>query len=132
MLGEHLLRATTEGEVLDAFERTAYRNEFGGIAPLVLAVLHDAGFPKRGKEARINFLADSLAARGVVTPRTSRDICGKARAAERARSPHRILRKEFYIECSCGYEGPARDNACRRCGAEIPLSFEQLLGSGFS
>src|SRR6266700_8407066 len=78
LLSEHLLRATTEEEVLQAFERTAYKNEFEHIAPLVLAVLHDAHFPKRSKEARINFLADSLAARGVVTPRTSRDICGKA------------------------------------------------------
>ena len=36
------------------------------------------------------------------------------------------------IECSCGYQGPARDNACRKCGAEIPLSFEELLTPRFS
>jgi hypothetical protein len=126
ILAEHLLRATTEGEVLQAFEGTAYKNEFEHIASLILAVLHDAKFPKRDKEARISFLADSLAARGVVTPRTSRDICEKARARERAKSPYKIVRKEFYIECSCGYKGPARDDACRKCGAEIPLSFGEL------
>jgi hypothetical protein len=127
VVAEHLLSATTEDEVFRAFERTAHKDEFARIASLVLAVLHDPDFPKRDKEARINFLADSLAARGMVTPRTSRDICGKARAMERAKSPHKIVRKEFYIECSCGYQGPARDNACRKCGAEIALSFEELL-----
>lgn len=132
VLGERLVRATTEEEVLQAFEGTAYKDEFAGIVSLVLTVLRDADFPKRNKEARINFLADSLAARGAVTPRTSRDICGEARAKERAKSPHKIIRKEFYIECSCGYQGAARDNACRKCGAEIPLSFEELLGRGFS
>lgn len=126
-LGQHLLRATTEQEVLQAFEGTAYKNEFEHIASLIPTVLHDAGFPKRNKKAQINFLADSLAARGVVTPRSSRDICGKARAKEHAKSPHKIVRKEFYVECSCGYKGPARDNACRKCGAEIPLSFDELL-----
>jgi hypothetical protein len=130
VVSEHLLRATTDENVRTAFEGTAYKNEFEGIASLVLTVLRDPAFPKRDKEARINFLADSLAARGVVSPRTSRDICGKARARERAKSPHKILRKEFYIECSCGYNGPARDNACRKCGAEIPLSFSELLGDG--
>jgi hypothetical protein len=126
LLGEHLLRARTEEEVLQAFARTGYKSEFEHIASLILAVLHDADFPKRNRKARINFLADSLAARGVVTPRTSRDICGKARAKERAKSSHKIVRKEFYVECSCGYKGPARDNACRKCGAEIPLSFYEL------
>jgi len=127
VLGEQLLRAKTEEDVLQAFEGTSYKNEFEHIASLVLAVLNDPAFPKRDKEARITFLADSLAARGVVTARTSRDICGKARAMERAKSPHRIVRKEFYVECSCGYKGPARDDACRKCGAEIPLSFDGLL-----
>jgi len=60
-------------------------------------------------------------------PRTSRDICGEARAQERAKSPHKIIRKESYVECSCGYQGPALNGAGRKCGAEIPLSFEELL-----
>jgi hypothetical protein len=130
VLGEHLLKATTEEEVLQAFERTAHKGEFTRIASLVLAVLHDTNFPKRDKEARINFLADSLAARGVVTPRTSRDICARERAEERNKSKYRILRHEFYIECSCGYKGPARNNACRKCGAEIGFSIHELMSRG--
>jgi hypothetical protein len=130
VLGEHLLRAATEDEVLRALGRTAHKNEFEHIALLILRVLHDPEFPKRDKEARINFLADSLAARGVVTPRTSRDICARERARDRHKSKHRILCHEFYIECSCGYKGPARDNACRKCGAEIDILSTVWRGRG--
>ena len=128
--GEQLVRATTEEEINKALEKTSQRQEFVQIIPLILKVLRDPGFPKRDKKARINFLADSLAARGAVTPRTSRDICARERAKERKRSTHRILRREFYIECSCGYKGPARDNACRKCGAEIDFLPQVLLGRG--
>jgi hypothetical protein len=120
-VGEQLLNTKTQDEVIQAFKSTAHQNEFEGIAPLVLEVLHDPDFPKRDKEARINFLAESLAARGVLTPRTSRDICGKERKKERHKSPYQILRHEFYIECSCGYKGPARENACRKCGKLSPV-----------
>ena len=130
LLTENLMRAKTEEDVVQAFEPTAYKGEFEHIAQLILTVLKDPLFPKKSKQARINFLADSLAARGVVTPRTSRDICGKARAREQAKSQFKIVRKEFYVECSCGYKGPARNNACRKCGAEIPLSFDTLWSPG--
>ena len=129
VLGEELLKAKTAEEILQAFARTAYKEEFAPIASLIFAVLRDPDFPKRDKEARINFLAESLAARGVVTPRTSRDICARERARERSKSEHKILRREYYVECSCGYEGPARDNACRKCGAEISFSLHELMGS---
>jgi hypothetical protein len=128
VLGEQLLKAKTEEEALQAFEGTPYKNEFAALASLILEVLRDADFPKRDKESRINFLADSLAARGVVTPRTSRDICAKERA--RKKSAHRILCHEFYVECSCGYEGPARNNACRKCGAEIDFLAHAVMGRG--
>ncbi len=49
------------------------------------------------REAQINFLADSLAGRGLVSPRRSRDICAQERATEKRR--HRIIRQEFYVEC---------------------------------
>jgi hypothetical protein len=130
VLGEQLLKAKTEGEVLQTFEHTGYKNEFAALASLILKVLRDVDFPKRDKEARINFLADSLAARGIVTPRTSRDICARERARERHKSTHRILCHEFYVECSCGYKGPARNNACRKCGAEIDLLSGVLEGRG--
>jgi hypothetical protein len=128
VLSGQLLNAMTEEQVLQAFARTACKNEFEHIASLILAVLHDPDFPKRDRQARINFLADSLAARGVVTPRSSRDICARARAKERRKSAHKILRHEFYVECSCGYKGPARNSACRKCGAEIDFLPQVLTG----
>ena len=104
-----------------------YREQFARIPSLILKTIRDSKFPKR-RNAQINFLADSLAAWGAVSPRRSRDICGNERAKERAKSPHRIIRKEFYVECSCGYKGPARDNACRKCGATIPMELETMWG----
>lgn len=62
--------------------------------------------------------------------RPFRDVCRRGRAKQRAKSPYHILRYEYYVECSCGYEGPARDNACRKCGAEINLLPEMLWGTG--
>jgi hypothetical protein len=129
-VGVRLLKADTEEEVLQVFELLAYKEEFKHIASLILKVLRESDFPKRDKEARINFLADSLAARGAVTPRTSRDICARERAKERKRSIHTILRHEYYVECSCGYKGPARDNACRKCGAEIGFSPNEMMIRG--
>lgn len=129
-LGTPLLAANTEEEVVSALVKYGqpYATNFVPTqASDILALIHDPDFPKR-TGARINFLADSLAGRPSVAFRTSRDICGKDRAKERAKSPHKIIRKEFYIECSCGYKGPARDNACRKCGATIPLDMEIMWG----
>lgn len=126
-----LEQAQTEVDVTKAFDERArpYTNEFmPALAGLVLEVIRERRFPKR-RNPQINFLADSLAGRGWVRPRRSRDICAKERAKKSVKSPHKIIRKEFYIECECGFKGPARDNACRKCGAEIPLSLNMLWGS---
>jgi hypothetical protein len=96
--------ASEEEEINKALEKISQKQEFVQIVSLILKVLRDPEFPKRDKKARINFLADSLAARGAVTPRTSRDICARERKRERKKSTHRIIRREFYIECSCGYK----------------------------
>ncbi len=128
VVGGSLLGAKRMEDVIKALEPTHYKEEFATIASLVLQVLHDPKFPKR-REAQINFLGDSLAGRGLISPRRSRDICEQERAKERAKSRHRIIRKEFYIECSCGYKGPARDNACRRCRAEISIWPETMWGN---
>jgi hypothetical protein len=131
-----LLQAQTEEEVVKAFEENAgphARKFVPALAPFILRVLRDPRFPKREpklpkrktksgamrRNPRIVFLADSLAGMGEVSPRRSRDIVAQERARIRARTKHRILRYEYYIECSCGYKGPARDNACRKCGAQI-------------
>lgn len=130
-LEDPLLAAKTVEDVITAFENYGkpYANGFvPSRASDVLALIYAKSFPK-DSEARINFLADSLGGRPNVTLRSSRDICGRERAKERLKSRYKILRKEYYVECSCGYKGPARDNACRNCGAEI--SFIEELISGF-
>jgi len=125
-LSARLLQATTDHEVIDAFLEgaTPYAQEFvPSLANLILRVLRDPKFPKR-REAQINFCADSLAALGYVAPRSSRDICQEERKKEERK--HRILRFEFFIECSCGFKGRSQDHACRKCGAEIDFGFSGL------
>lgn len=124
-----LVGAQTEDEVKTALE--SYAPSYAvSYVPFqvadIFALIHDKQFPK-DSEARINFLADSLGGRSTLAFRTSRDVCGRERARLRAKSPYQILRHEYYVECSCGYEGPARDGACRECGAEINSLF---LGTG--
>jgi hypothetical protein len=119
-----LLSAQTADEVKVAFEThaPAYAASYVPFQVAdILALVHDKQFPKEG-EARVNFLADSLGGRPTLSFRSSPDVCGRERARERKKSPYQILRYEYYVECSCGYKGPARDGACRKCGAEIPLS----------
>ncbi len=129
-----LLAADTEEQVKAAFESYAqpYTENFvPGFTSDIRALIHDPHFPKRAK-AQIGFLADSLAGRPDITARRARDICAEERAIERTKSTYEIIRKEFYVECSCGYKGPARDNACRKCGAEIPLSLGEMFEPGLS
>jgi hypothetical protein len=87
------------------------------LAPHLLRVLRDPKFPTQTR-AQINFLADSVAAHGIVSSRRARDICGRQRSEKPA---HYIRRIEYYIECSCGYSGPSRDHACPKCGAQLPF-----------
>jgi hypothetical protein len=121
-----LLDAQTAVDVLKALDLAGqyWRSELGPgeIPSLILTILRDPKFPKKRRQQQINFLADSLAAWGTVSPRRSRDICEQERKKEK--KGHQILRREFYIECSCAYQGPARDNACRNCGAQIPDFFQ--------
>jgi hypothetical protein len=123
-----LAAAKTSDEAMRALDSAPIhiQSQFKPLVALILQVLQERDFPKR-QDNQFDFLAESLAGRGEISPRRSRDICGEARAIERAKSPHRILRKEFYIECSCGYKGPALNEACRKCGAAIAFSFEDLL-----
>lgn len=126
-----LIAAKTAEQIVAVFESNAqpYAAEFvPRLASDILALIRDPNFPKRA-EAQIGFLADSLAGRPSIEPRTSRDICGKARAIDRAGSPYKIIRREFYVECECGYKGPALDNACRKCGAGIPITMETMWGT---
>ena len=112
-VGKELLQAKSKEDVIKAIELEAhYKSEFSPIAGLILKVLREKKFPKT-QEAQINFLADSLAGREGISARRSRDICD----AERKKPKNYIIRQDFYIECSCGYEGPAYHKACPKCGA---------------
>jgi hypothetical protein len=131
-LSDSLLAAQNEDQVCEAFRSQGepHAREFvPRLAGDILEVTKEKKFPKRAR-AQVKFLANSLAGRPNVEPRTSRDICAQGIAEEKARSPYRILRKEFYVECSCGFKGPALNDACRKCGAEIPSLPDFLWGAG--
>ena len=119
--------AKSEEEVVEAFACwPGYKNQFAPLAKLIVKVMKDPKFPKT-PDARANFLADSLAARGEITARSSRDLCERQRAKGKAASY--IVRCEFYIECSCGFKGVSHDNSCRQCGTGIPFGLNPLLRS---
>jgi hypothetical protein len=115
-LREPLLKASSAAEVGHAFEAYAapYTQQFvPSLVRLIFEVVHHPKFPKR-PEPQINYLADSLAALGWVRPKRSREIVAQELAKERAKLKHRVLRREFYIECTCGYQGPAYKGRCPR------------------
>lgn len=127
-----LSKAQNEEEVMRSFEEGAgpYSRQFmPKFAPLVLKVLRERTFPKKGT-TQANFMADSLAAYGDVSARRSRDICQQERLREN--KMHRIIRYEFRIECSCGYKGFSRDHACPRCNAEVDFLFHSMLSSAMA
>ena len=112
-------RAQTDKDVTKAFQDGASPNEREFLSPASLVppdFLPDPKFPKT-RQAQINFLADSLAGLGQVSPRRSRDICAEERRKEK--HAHHIIRYEYWVECSCGYAGRSRDHACPKCGARI-------------
>jgi hypothetical protein len=113
-LSPRLLAATSAEHIAESIrqETPDISTSLAPLSALMLTILRDRRFPRVRAEAQIQFLADSLGAQGFVTPRRSREICAK----ERNRVKHVILRREYYIECSCGYKGPALDDACRDCG----------------
>lgn len=116
---EKLLRAQSVEEVTAVFEsmHESYRRKFLDRAELILGCLKDRKFPRQDREAQEQFIADSLAGDGRVSIRRSRDICQQERAREKWQG--KILRREFWIVCSCDYEGPAFHDACPKCGALV-------------
>jgi hypothetical protein len=125
-----LLAAETENEVTIAFNQFAqpYDGDFvPRLSSDILLLLKDQDFPQR-TIPQIKFLARSLAGRSTLSFRRSRDICEMEALREKRKPAHRILRREFFIECSCGYKGPALDNDCPRCGAQPQLSLDNWTG----
>ena len=114
-VGEQFLSAKTPQEILGVLTKDGGR--IGGLKDLdfatrIFEVVRDRLFPRVRAKSQIHFLADSLGAGGVVTPRRSREICAKART----KVQHVIVRREFFIQCTCSYEGPARNGGCPWCG----------------
>jgi hypothetical protein len=124
-LGPALLAAQNVADVAKAFEDAHIGQVVSPeLFPLLLTIVRDNDFPKRPK-AQPRFLGESLAGWGVMSATTAREVC----AAERKKpAPPRILRFEFWIECSCGYSGPSRDWGCPKCPAVIPLEWRAALG----
>lgn len=129
-LAEPLLAAETEQEVANILRTAAlgYQHEISLLGPLIFQIKRDLKFPKR-KKAQMNFLADSIAGGGKVTPRRSRDICAEERARDAQR--HYIVRYEYWIECSCGYQGRSENHSCRKCGAVLPYPNAPELDSQY-
>jgi hypothetical protein len=130
-LCEPLLKSERVEEVIKAFENHAqpHAQDFvPRVASDIFTLIKETKFPKRAK-AQINYIAESVAGRPAVSLRTSRDICGKKHDGEVPKSPYKIIRKEFYIVCECGYKGPGKYDACRKCGAQISDLPEILFGS---
>jgi hypothetical protein len=113
-LGPRLVAAQSPEEVARAVreEAVGISNALAPFSELILKIMKDPKFPRARSTSQIHFLADSLGGQGFVTLRRSREIC----ARERAKKKYFIVRREYYIECSCGYKGPALDGCCRDCG----------------
>jgi hypothetical protein len=129
-LEERLLKSKTSDEVTEAFKKFAGSCAVDFVPRLssdILELLNDPDFPQRALP-RTRFLARSLGGRPTLSFRRSRDICEEADREEKRKSPHRILRREFYVECSCGYRGPALNDGCRKCGAQPQLSLDNWTG----
>ena len=121
--------AESADDVTKEFQRVTpkYADQFvPALSEIILGTLRDPDFPKTRK-AQVNFLADSIAGTGLVTPRRSRDICEEERGIDK--NSTRIMRYEFYVECSCGYKGRSLDHACKRCGARLQDTLTPTLGN---
>lgn len=122
-----LLRAKTESGFKKALEKAPYhvRDKFPPrLFPFIRKIRQDPKFPKT-ERAQKRFFAESLAGGGRISPRSSRDLC-----ADLQKNPiHIIKRRDYYIECTCGYEGPAKYGRCPGCGTsrtapQVPSIFD--------
>lgn len=108
--------AKTEEESASAFERvpSPYRERLNLWLAAIPEWAQEGKFPKTNLERKMRHLADSVAAEGFLTPRRCRDVCLEER--KRQAQLGMILRREFYIECTCSYRGPAKGGGCPQCG----------------
>jgi hypothetical protein len=111
---EEALEAKSVEDITATFKRAGEQYAYYFVphqSATILEIVRDSKFPNR-EAAQIRYLADSLAGLGEISARRSRDIV----AEERNRIRHKIVRQDYYIACTCGYEGPALKGACQGCG----------------
>ncbi len=121
-LADPFLKAQSEEEFKRLLEKAPahVRSKLGpDLFPTVEKIREDPKFPVKVK-TQIAFFAESLAGLGRISPRRSRDICAEGRKKKR----HTIIRQDYYIECTCGYEGPAKHGACPDCGT-LTVAFSE-------
>ncbi len=124
-LAEPFLEAQSEEEFKRLLEKAPehVRSKLGpNLFPTVRKIRKDPKFPVKAK-TQIAFFAESLAGLGRISPRRSRDICAEGRKKKH----YTIIRQDYYIECTCGYEGPAKHGACPGCGARAGILSPQVF-----
>jgi len=119
---DKLEAARTEAEVESAIARVPpfYREILRERLAAILMWVREGKFPKKNLERKMRHLADSVAGDVHYSPRRSRDICYEYRKRPVSKQVGMILCREYYIECTCGYRGPASRGACARCGTRKP------------
>jgi hypothetical protein len=129
---DKLEAARTEAEAESAITKVPpfYREILKDRFAAILTWVREGKFPRKSLKRKMHHFADSIAADVFLSPRRSRDICSEER--KRVQNATMLLCREFYIECTCGYRGPARRGGCRRCGTyrlSPPLQWDILAAS---
>jgi hypothetical protein len=119
---DKLEAARTEAEAESAIARVPpfYREILRDRLDAILMWVREGKFPKKNLERKMRHLADSIGGDTLISPRRSRDICYEYRKRPVSKQVGMLLCREFYVECTCGYRGPASRGACARCGTRKP------------
>jgi hypothetical protein len=119
---DKLETARTKSEAESAIARVPpfYREILRDRLAAILKWVREGKFPKKNLERKMLHLADSIGGDVLLSPRRSRDICYEYRKRPVSKQVGMILCREYYIECTCGYRGPANRGACARCGTRKP------------
>jgi hypothetical protein len=113
-------RSKAEAESAIARVPPFYREILRDRLHAILMWVREGKFPRKNLERKMRHLADSIGGDVLISPRRSRDICGEYRKRPVSEQVGMLRCREFYVECTCGYQGPANRGACARCGTRKP------------